>query len=173
MKIGFINAYADKPLKKYYSYHGEVRDCLTQPNPSPFEELPYKPPGPPWVLVGCWYPSARATFLIKLGSLGLLNSSDPDPCVPFPGFYKQYYFMEVVYHKWPGYSGYGLINNPRGSACSNYYIYIYDTYTTFKVSDWAWPYNADIYWHNQSGPGTKICIWKSANGELPGYDPTL
>lgn len=40
MKTGFIQAYANKPLKKYYSYHGIRKDCLIQPDPSSFIDYP-------------------------------------------------------------------------------------------------------------------------------------
>jgi len=40
MKTGFINAYCHKPVKKYYSYHGEIRDCLIEPDPGTFENFP-------------------------------------------------------------------------------------------------------------------------------------
>lgn len=36
MKTGFIHGFCNKPLKKYYSYHGEIRDCLIDPDPPPF-----------------------------------------------------------------------------------------------------------------------------------------
>ena len=49
MKAGFINAYCHKPVKKYYSYHGEIRGCLTEPEPDPFEEWPVNPPWGPVV----------------------------------------------------------------------------------------------------------------------------
>ena len=53
MKTGFIHTYAKKPLKKYYSYHGIVRDCLIQPDPEPFEEFPIAPPyGPLQLYIG-------------------------------------------------------------------------------------------------------------------------
>ena len=40
MKTGFINAYANKPIKKRYTYHGLNRDCLIQPDPGPFDDYP-------------------------------------------------------------------------------------------------------------------------------------
>lgn len=49
MKTGFINAYCHKPAKKYYSYHGVIRDCLIEPDPDPFEEEPILPPYGPTV----------------------------------------------------------------------------------------------------------------------------
>lgn len=51
MKTGFINAYADKPIKKRYSYHGFERDCLTQPDPGPFEDFPILPPYGPTIFL--------------------------------------------------------------------------------------------------------------------------
>lgn len=36
MKTGFINAFANKPVKKTYRYHGVIRECPIQPNPEPF-----------------------------------------------------------------------------------------------------------------------------------------
>lgn len=47
MKTGFINAYAGKPVKKRYSYHGFPRDCLTQIDSGSFGDylidVPYGP----------------------------------------------------------------------------------------------------------------------------------
>lgn len=36
MKTGFINAFANNPVKKQYGYHGVTRQCPIQPNPDPF-----------------------------------------------------------------------------------------------------------------------------------------
>jgi len=43
VKTGFINAFANKPSKKQYSYHGLNRDCLIQPKPDPFLPVDTKP----------------------------------------------------------------------------------------------------------------------------------
>ena len=172
MKTGFIHGYPNKPTKKRYSYHGFERDCLMQPNPGPFDEYPFKPPGPPWVLVGCWYPVGRWTFLINWAPLGFLNSSDPYNCPVGSPKKKKYYFMEIIYRKYPGYTGVALINTPKGSICDNYYTYEYGSYVSFTVDDWVWEASRKMYWHNQCGSGTRICIWRSATGERPGYDPT-
>lgn len=62
MKTGFINAYCHKPVKKYYSYHGEIRDCLTEPDPGPFDDYPADVPyGPvqymsfPYIFIRGYY----------------------------------------------------------------------------------------------------------------------
>lgn len=44
MKTGFVQAYANIPVKKYYRYHGIIRDCLIEPDPDPFEDWPISPP---------------------------------------------------------------------------------------------------------------------------------
>ena len=57
MKVGFINAYCNKPGKKYYSYHGSIRDCLIQPDPDPFDDFPADVPYGPtqYMLFTCIY----------------------------------------------------------------------------------------------------------------------
>ncbi len=47
MKTGFIHGFPNKPVFKYYSYHGTRRNCLIQPTPGTFQdeetEAPFGP----------------------------------------------------------------------------------------------------------------------------------
>jgi len=49
MRTGFTNAFINKPLKKYYSYHGILMPCNIQPDPEPFASYEIKPGGGPVV----------------------------------------------------------------------------------------------------------------------------
>jgi len=49
MRTGFTNAFPNKPLKKYYSYHGILMPCYIQPDPEPFASYEIKPGGGPIV----------------------------------------------------------------------------------------------------------------------------
>lgn len=40
MKTGFTNAFANKPLNKFYYYHGMLMSCPIQPDPDPVIEYP-------------------------------------------------------------------------------------------------------------------------------------
>jgi len=51
MRTGFTNAFPNKPLKKYYSYHGILMPCNIQPDPEPFIDYDTKEPGGPIVTV--------------------------------------------------------------------------------------------------------------------------
>ena len=44
MKTGFLFGYPNKPVKEYYGYHGETRDCLIQPEPGSFDDYDNLPP---------------------------------------------------------------------------------------------------------------------------------
>ena len=37
MKTGFLQGYRNKPVKKYYFYHGQIMDCLLQPDAEPYK----------------------------------------------------------------------------------------------------------------------------------------
>jgi len=171
MKTGFRVGYVNKPVSKRYSYHGLQRDCLKQPNPGNLKEYPMIE-GPEWDLVSCYYPFRLRSYIINWSWLNIIQSSDQYECTGYTNRFKRYYFIEVVWYKYPGYSGVGLINIPKGSECNNSHTYIYDDYIYFTVSDYVWYGNSNLYRQNQSGPGSRICIWRSATGEKPTYDPT-
>lgn len=51
MRTEFTNAFPNKPLNKYYMYHGILMPCNIQPDPEPFVSYEIKPGGGPVVTV--------------------------------------------------------------------------------------------------------------------------
>lgn len=51
MKTGFVHAFANKQVPKYYYYHGLFRSCNKPPNPFPFEEYETSVPVGPVITV--------------------------------------------------------------------------------------------------------------------------
>lgn len=97
MKTGFTNAFVNKPLTKYYSYHGIIKPCNVQPNPDPFEDFPNTYTECVWEVIYDTYFQSSGTFFYKYKASDFFPSSDNDPCpAKFPDGKARYYFAEVT-----------------------------------------------------------------------------
>ena len=118
MKTGFTNAFVNKPLTKYYSYHGIIKPCNVQPNPDPFEDFPNTYTECVWEIWYDQYIESPGYVTIYYGTEDFYPSSDPDPCpVKFPDGKARYYFCEVtLYHRYG--SGLMIIFGNDGLNCT-------------------------------------------------------
>ncbi|MCK4528955.1 hypothetical protein KAW18_16440 [candidate division WOR-3 bacterium] len=172
MKTGFIYGYPNKPGKKRYSYHGVDRDCLIQPDPEPFEDFPIGPPLGNWILA--WEGSMKTGWFSyhTYYPINFLNSSDEHPCyAPGSGVKCVYYFAEI--HLYPYSTGqYMNVNWGDGLNCKYSFIpigkykYIYKAWFNFPQYTGAYAWRAF-----NLGAGSYGKIWKSEDGEFPGYYP--
>lgn len=106
-KTGFSNGFADVPTKKYYKYHGWVRDCNTEPVLPPYLEFPNLPADP---LI--WNP-LLATWLSP-------TAFEKSPDEPDEWYNEPY--------AWDGHTGIFAIGNipgtlPPGEAWGTFVIY--------------------------------------------------
>ena len=171
MKTGFIYGYPNKPVKERYGYHGVDRECLIQPDPSPFEEFPTGPPLGEWILA--WEGSIRTAYLdyYRFYPVDFLSSSDEYRCPGAdPGEKNLYYFAEIIVYgrgpgKWLSLSWSDGVNC-KLSWISGEYKSIYKSWFNIRygqVNPLWWVFNA--YY------GSYGRCWKSLDGEFPGYYP--
>jgi len=171
MKTGFIHGYLSKPKAKRYSYHGEDRKCLIEPDPDPFEEFPNNP-ACYWELIrdtdfnggGGWYYSYEE-------GLSFFPSDEPDLCVNgWPDGWIRYYYCEVTLKRYlePGWCKWYWNN---GLLCRVWEYWIYGETIHKCWFDHVWDYSPTMFACWGSGPGSHIKIWRSSNGLLPPGSP--
>lgn len=170
MKAGFINAHCRKPAKKYYSYHGEVRDCLIEPDPGPFDEYPLMESGLGWVLMVDQVFNAYPYVHWKYASQDYPISPDPDNCYWASSQpTRRYYFCEMRH-----------INRSVGRDTG--FIFVHQAICSNKTigtkrrgiyKAWLDSFNplTNIYITSYYCWGTHIKVWSSLDGRDPGFYP--
>lgn len=171
MKTGFIHGYANKPLKKYYSYHGILRDCLIQPEADPFEDHDLHLPGARWEVIYEVYNTADQVYFLdyKIEDFFPAKINDWCPEKHFDGKIR-HYFCELEI--WDGTFIIGWSMDMNGiTPCkvwssAGQWQYFYKSYKAL-----IWAGSAHLIWIFQWVPNSHFKVWRSSDGDLPDYDP--
>ncbi len=171
MKTGFVYGYMGKPLEKRYSYHGIDRKCLIQPDPSPYDEYPFLPPGPFWILVynqlfQCAYNYCYHTWPMNST---WLPSSDWDPCTKhwYPRTKRYYWIWLYLVPRYP----FCAASFSIGTECKYSAFEFKYVPTVWSFINNVWADSTLICRTFNAGPGSHIKIWRSETGELPPGPP--
>jgi hypothetical protein len=170
MKTGFINAYADKPIKKQYKYHGLNMECNKTPNPDPFEGFPtYEGPG--WQVLWDADFIYNGIFYKDYTSANFIASLVHDDCPNhFTDYFKRYYFCEINYYKIYGAVPL-LLSWSDGDICSYGMFQEYGSFLYKAGLYSAWAGGSHLFFAAYPSLGSHYTIWRSENGNLPGYYP--
>jgi len=171
MRTGFTNAFVNKPLTKYYSYHGIIMPCNVQPNPDPFEDFPNTYTECVWELWKEKDIHSSGNTWIRYGRDDFFPSSDNDPCADkHSDGMARYYYAQVHKVKYPTSSG-NVIFYSNGLDCG---LASWSTPDDPLDKAWfnrLWAGSSAVLGVNPSGWGTWIKIWRTVCGEFCGNWP--
>jgi hypothetical protein len=170
MKTGFINAFANKQVKKQYYYHGILRYCNKPPNPKPFlEELTEPASVNFWELIWDKWPPNAIDYWKVWNDNEFLPSVQDSVC--FPAVKKRYYYSRSdIYYLYK--LGHSMeMEYADGLTCTWHKLTGLGNYFHYETNV---PYLHGQYylmgWHHIKPP-SHLQIWRSSTGELPNYIP--
>jgi len=171
MKAGFINAFVRKPAKKYYSYHGIKKSCLTDPDPDPFEEFPLDVPPATWEIIYDETPVSAGYWALYYSIGDFFPSNEIDNCPDrFPDNKVRHYYYQVEYYKRSNIIPWTLqISDQIRCGLRVFNSFGFPTRSAGPKNIWG-----GRTWLIVLGapyPGTFVRIWRSSNGLLPDYYP--
>jgi len=177
-KTGFSNGFADVATKKYYKYHGWVRSCNTEPILPPNTEYPTEKPivGPKWVLIYDDHPPTADSWIRNFDYLLFPPAEYYDNCYfKFPDRKKRFYFYEIYFVFVPRYEGdFWSVHWDNGLNCAmdgetgitgHFYK------SMWGLLEYGFPGEQYCIYLDPSGAGSRVKVWASETGELPGYNP--
>lgn len=166
MKTGFTNAFVNKPLTKYYSYHGIIKPCNVQPNPDPFEDFPNTYTECVWQIWKDFDFHSVGNMYVKYLVGDFAPSSDNDPCAKkFWDGKARYYYCEVsLYCYKPAWGTTLFIND--GLHCKLSSEGSYDPYLYKAWFGRLWAGVNIVMGTGPSGWGSHVRIWRTICGEF-------
>ena len=166
MKTGFMQGYRNKPVKKYYTYHGQIMDCLIQPGTGPYKLYETTEEVQSWIrfygTLKVIYPYMYLKFKID----DILPSRWLDKCeITHPDGKERYYFLELYLQKLPGAPDQTIELN-YGNTCG-IFPYIM-TKQKERIAMWfiVWAGTDWIFRYNFLKIASANKIWKTTNGNL-------
>jgi len=178
MKTCFVNAFANIPVKKYYKYHGMIRDCRIAPNPPGYVCYDTEEPivGPKWILIYDKFPPTADSWRLDFDYNLFPPSTQNDICYfKFPDGKRRYYFYEIYFVFVPRYEGdFWSVSWDDGLNCSmdgetGITGHFYKSLWGFL--EYGFPGDQYCVYLDPSGNGSRVRVWASETGELPGYNP--
>lgn len=171
MKTCYMHGDPNKPVRKYYYYHGELRSCLIQPDPGKFDCYDTKKPGDYWEIIYERFNTTDQVYTVDYDIWAFKPAKINDMCtIKFPdGKYRHYFCIVEI---WDGtfIIGWSMDLNgivkcrvlPKAGQWSYYY-------KSYVASIWAgktW-----LVWIYQWVPNSHFVIYRSTTGDMPLYYP--
>lgn len=166
MRTGFTNAFPNKPLNKYYMYHGILMPCNIQPDPEPFKSYEMPEEIPTWIRTYCNLKVVWPYFYLEYKAEDFLPSRWLDLCTRrWPDGFERYYFLELYIQKVPEYPEI-LVDLNYGNDCDYLIYHVTEEYEHIAMWFKLYSYYKWIFRVKVTEAAHTSRVWRTSDGNL-------
>jgi len=170
-RTGVSFGFPNKNKKKYYDYHGNIRDCNIEPELPPYDDFPTLPLTPTWELIHNDYINItnQYNYVFPYNEFypDIYGKYCPDEFIDFK---RRLYFVEVEVNSYsPG--DLWAFHYSQGMNCCFYTIQSTCTWFHLTRFELVWAGSLNLLSFVFVDAVAQVKLWRSSNGQEPASTP--